>query len=221
MHVLVIAATVAEVRPFMDHLQKAWRRTPDGFFEEGDTTIELKVTGVGVVPTTWGVAISISHTKPDLAINAGIAGALDRYMELGSVYNVVSECFGDTGIEEADGSFRTVFDGGLVLPSEPPFQDGRLWNPSSQEMNFLPKAHGITVNKVHGNEGSIATFRQQFPFAQIESMEGAAFYYACLAAGIPFMEVRSISNYVEKRNRANWNIPLAIHALNEVLMEMF
>jgi futalosine hydrolase len=220
MHILVIAATAAEVSPFLNHLEKAWRKTPEGFFEKEGTTMELNVTGVGVVPTMWGVAVSILRNKPDLAINAGIAGALDQSMELGSVYNVISECFGDTGIEQADGSFSTLFDGGLALPSQPPFQEGRLWNPGAKEMHFLPKVHGITVNKVHGNEESITSFRQQFPFAQVESMEGAAFYYGCLVAGVPFMELRSISNFVEKRNRANWNIPLAIQGLNDVLIEM-
>jgi futalosine hydrolase len=56
--------------------------------------------------------------------------------------------------------------------------------------------------------------------ADIESMEGAACFYVCLLEKIPFLEVRSISNYVEPRNRANWNLPLAIQNLNQVLVEM-
>ena len=51
-------------------------------------------------------------------------------------------------------------------------------------------------------------------------MEGAAFFYACLLAKIPFLEIRSISNYVEARNRETWNLPLAINNLNQILIEI-
>jgi futalosine hydrolase len=51
-------------------------------------------------------------------------------------------------------------------------------------------------------------------------MEGAAVFYACLLSGTPFMELRSISNAVEPRNRDAWDLPLAIESLNRVLMEM-
>ena len=51
-------------------------------------------------------------------------------------------------------------------------------------------------------------------------MEGTAFFYACLLEQIPFLEIRAISNRVEARNRANWDIPLVIAHLNEVLTEI-
>lgn len=220
MHILVIAATEAELRPFSEHLSRDWTTSPTGFFQKGETTLEVCITGVGVVPTTWGIATAIARARPDLAINAGIAGALDPSLPIGSVFNVVSECFGDLGIEQADGSVQSLFEAGLIPESEPPFSEGKLINPEEPQMHFLPKVHGITVNKVHGHEVSIEVFRKRFPKAQVESLEGAAFFYACLSAGIPFMQLRSISNLVEKRNRANWNIPLAIQSLNQVLIEM-
>jgi len=45
-------------------------------------------------------------------------------------------------------------------------------------------------------------------------MEGAAFFYACAMAGVPCMQIRAVSNYVEKRNRDAWQIGLAIKNLN-------
>ena len=44
-------------------------------------------------------------------------------------------------------------------------------------------------------------------------MEGAAFFYACLFEGITCSQIRTISNRVEKRNRDNWDIPLAVKDL--------
>jgi futalosine hydrolase len=73
---------------------------------------------------------------------------------------------------------------------------------------------------VHGAEASIQKIRDKYPEIQVESMEGAAFFYACLAAGVPFAEIRSISNRVEPRNRDAWDLPLAIRNLNGVLVGM-
>ena len=41
-------------------------------------------------------------------------------------------------------------------------------------------------------------------------MEGLAFYYVLKLINKPSIEIRSISNYVEKRNKNNWDIPAAI-----------
>ena len=53
--------------------------------------------------------------------------------------------------------------------------------------------------------------------ADLESMEGAAFFYSCLAAGVPFTEIRSVSNFVAERDKSHWNIPLAIQNLDKTL----
>ena len=48
--------------------------------------------------------------------------------------------------------------------------------------------------------------------AQIENMEGAAFFDVCLREQIPFWELRTISNTVGEPF-GQWNIPLATDAL--------
>ena len=45
-------------------------------------------------------------------------------------------------------------------------------------------------------------------------MEGAAVFYACKMNNVPCLQVRAISNYVEPRNKENWQINLAINNLN-------
>ena len=49
---------------------------------------------------------------------------------------------------------------------------------------------------------------------QIETMEGAAFFMTCQRFNVECIQLRSISNYVEKRNKSNWDIPKAIKNLN-------
>jgi futalosine hydrolase len=51
-------------------------------------------------------------------------------------------------------------------------------------------------------------------------MEGAAFFYACRQMNVHGMQIRAVSNYVEKRNREAWNIGLAIKNLNTFAIDL-
>ena len=51
-------------------------------------------------------------------------------------------------------------------------------------------------------------------------MEGAAFLFCCMKENIPCVQIRSISNFVEKRNKDNWNIPLAIENLHKEIIKI-
>ena len=87
----------------------------------------------------------------------------------------------------------------------------------------LQKVKGITVNTVHGNEESIAEIVNRLN-PDVESMEGAAFFKVCKEFAVPCIQIRAISNNVEKRNKANWNMSLAIGNLNNqvarIIMEL-
>ena len=61
---------------------------------------------------------------------------------------------------------------------------------------------------------------QQNWTVEVESMEGAAFFQACLLSGTPFREFRVISNKIEPRNKASWKIKEAIEVMNKALIEL-
>ena len=42
----------------------------------------------------------------------------------------------------------------------------------------------------------------------------------CKNYNIPCIQIRSISNKVEKRNKENWNLPLAIKNLNDTVAQI-
>jgi futalosine hydrolase len=86
--------------------------------------------------------------------------------------------------------------------------------PANAALNSLRAVDGITVNTAHGNDRSIAAVTERFQ-PQVESMEGAAFMYACLIHGLAFAQVRAVSNFVERRNRGAWKITAAIDALGQ------
>jgi len=219
MRILLVAATSFEVAPTLEWLQMHCQQIGNYQFKKDFLELQLLLTGVGMPLTAYALTKSLGASKPfDLVINAGIAGALDPELEIGQVVQVKSEQFADLGVEEADGSFTSMHGLDLVPSDQYPFMGGKLTNPDADE-SFLPLVEAISVNKVHGYAPSIEALKERFQ-ADIESMEGAAFFYVCLMEQVKFLQIRSISNYVETRNRENWNIPLAIQNLNKVLTEM-
>jgi futalosine hydrolase len=220
MQILLVSATIFEVAPTLNWLEEHFTVNELSVFQQKNLSVFPLITGVGSTATAFHTGQFLAQNQPDLTINAGIAGAFDRNFQLGDVLNVTTERFGDLGVEEADGRFADLFELGLLEKNTPPFVNGLLRNPAGEEGSFLPPANGLTVNKVHGSVASVAAIQAKYPDAQVEGMEGAAFFYACLLAKIPFLEIRSISNYVEARDREKWNIPLAINNLNRTLIAM-
>ena len=45
-------------------------------------------------------------------------------------------------------------------------------------------------------------------------MEGASVFKVCQQFNVPCIQIRSISNIVEERNREKWDLDLAIRNLN-------
>jgi futalosine hydrolase len=146
--------------------------------------------------------------KPDLIIQAGIAGTYNDRLQIGQTVLIESEVM-DTGAENDD-ELLSIFDLNLADPDEFPYVNGALPCYFLNKKSFgLQQVRGLTVNCSSGNEQTIDRRKLKYK-ADIESMEGAALHYTALMSGIPFLQVRTISNVVEKRNREHWNIPLAL-----------
>lgn len=219
MQVLIVAATPFEIAPLREYLVTYFEQISENQFQKENLHIQLLITGVGQMLTAYALGVVLSHQTFDLLINAGVAGAFDQQLALGTVVNVVSERFGDLGAEDQDGSFLDIHDDlKLIAADASSFQNGRLLNEGAMAYHFLPQVHGLTVNKVHGSAASIAAIQRRYA-VDVESMEGVAFFYAALQQEIPFLQIRAISNYVKPRNRDQWQLGLAIKNLNETLIQ--
>jgi len=195
----------------------------NGVYRIGKLEITLLVTGVGSVSTAWNLDHWLSlNEKPDLAINAGIAGSYRDEYRIGDVVLPVSDCFADSGIEDGE-NFLTLFEAGLVNADEFPFSDGNIYADTRYSVRLkriVKPVKAITVNTATGSEVTRNKLLKKFN-PDIETMEGATFFYICVREKIPFLALRSISNKVELRNKDNWNISLALDNLSEKLNEVF
>jgi futalosine hydrolase len=215
MKILVVSATEKEILPVKNKLKV--NKSTVCVMKYGvikDFSVDFLVTGVGGVFTAYALTKTLGTKKYDLVINAGIAGSFTKDLTIGEVVFVETDEFADLGIEDND-AFFTLFEKGFIKEDETPFQNGKLENPNNFDLD-IKKVSAITVNTTHGNKQSIELFQHKFG-ADIESMEGAACAYVCAKENKKYMQIRSISNYVEERDQSKWNIPLAIETLNEKL----
>lgn len=195
MNILVIAATTHEI---------AFKRS---------VNVETLVTGIGTAATVYHLQKKMQQNKFDFVIQAGIAGAFTTEFNLGETVLVKQDCFGDLGAEE-NGVFSTVFDMGLENKNMPPYKNGWLYNehPFLKESS-LELVKAVTVNKVSDEAKQKEQLMRTFS-PEIETMEGAAFHYFCLQENIPFVQIRSMSNYVGERNKNKWKMAEAIKNLS-------
>lgn len=218
--VLIVAATTFEIQPFLDFLKHQSAQKYNPLFGQNGYEIDVTVTGVGLANTAFEMGKALTKKSYDLAINVGVAGSFNRKILRGDVVEVLSEQYGDLGVEEADGSFTDMFEMGLIDGSQKPFYQNKLLNIKPLQLPHLKQVKGLTVQKVHGFTDSIEAILKKYK-VDIETMEGAAFFQACMTEGVAFSQIRAISNYVEPRNRDNWKIDEAIENLNKTLIELF
>ena len=217
MKILIVAATWMEVKLLVDELEKVDEKShlvKEYRFEEN--VIDILITGIGTTFTTFHLTNTLRERNYDMILNIGIAGSLTRELEIGEVVNVISEEFADLGIEKSD-EFLTLFESGFMNVNEFPFENGILKATGTNGWMDLKKVRGITTNKSNGRESSISEVKEKFT-AHVESMEGASVFYVCNWMGVDCYQVRAISNYVEPRDSAKWNIPLALENLKETVL---
>jgi futalosine hydrolase len=219
MNILLVAAAPIELEPIL----KKWEL--ENIQQHNavvvNSSFHILFTGMGMMNTAAHLTHYCHLFRPDIIIEAGICGAFDRNLSIGDVVHVASEAYGDFGVEDGD-DFKDFFELGFITSKEDNYRYGKQYPKHSFEQFIVDRnlisVDSVTVNKVHGKEESIASIMEKYP-AKIENMEGLAVFYVSHMLGIPCIAFRSVSNYVERRNKDNWDIPLAVSNLNDVILD--
>lgn len=202
----VVAATRFEIDPSLPQLS--------------DKNIKYCITGVGSVATAYNTFRFILQEKPDILIQAGIAGCFEPSISIPSVFIIDRDRFADLGVIEND-EWKDIYDLKLESPDSSPYNNGWLINPEFTKTNSfnLPRVTGITVNEISTDPKRINTLKQKYD-PVVESMEGAAFHYVCIQNSVSFLQLRAISNFIGDRNKNNWEIEKAILLLNKEMLNI-
>ena len=222
--VLLALATAKEYRAALSPLgapapppsgrAASWRR--------GGRDWLVLITGVGPVAAAMAVGRAIGETRGELAgvVNLGICGSFDlAAAPLGAVTATTAAIFpeyglhGDDGVDARGIAFpQAVIDGCDVY-------DRLDLDPAgaSTAMGLALPADavtgaGLTVAGVTASPAREAALRAAYA-PLTEAMEGFGAALAAACAGLPFLELRSVSNRVGARPPGGWDLPGAVAAL--------
>lgn len=195
-NVVLLTATGEEQAPLRDRLGTS----------DAACALRWHVGGMGAGATACSTYRLIRERKPDLIIQAGIAGSLPgKRLAVTETVLVGSDYQADLGAWRPEtGRFEPFSHlpeaAVIACPyTEPLRGDFRIVAARSANSACSPLP-------LRGDEA-------------IESMEGAAFFSVCRAEKIPFLQIRSVSNRVGDP-RPLWRIPEALDALAEGLRRL-
>jgi futalosine hydrolase len=213
---LLITATGLEAAPLKQAL--LWRPLPfplGELFELPAYDLYLAHLGVAKVNTAAGLALALHTLAPERVIQFGIGGAFaGSGLALQEVAVATQETHLDTGVGLGDGwhdmaalGFPLVGRFYNTFPTDP-----TLTRTLMAVTGARPCAFG-TSETVTGNAVQAEALSERFGVA-VESMEGAAAAQVCTALGVPFAELRAVSNTVGERDKGRWALRGAVDAVN-------
>ena len=231
--IVVIAAVAQEIELLEKALEYSGRVTQGGYtFMEGvigEAPVIVCAGGVGKVNAAAATAVMIERFKPRLVINSGCAGAYPGSgLAIGNLVVASEEVFADDGVVVGDGWKDLRY---MNLPSVD--HEGRsCYNivPLSRHASekAVQLADDLGVSLMRGRSATVSTCSGTRHYAAelsrrwsalIENMEGAAVAQVCLRSGVTCLEIRGISNLVDERDMKTWDIPKAVAAAQQFVLQ--
>jgi futalosine hydrolase len=149
-------------------------------------------------------------------VSAGICGGFPDRAALGAIVLGTRSIAADLGAESPDG-FIPVDDlgmspeqlgGGSTITADP-----ILLGQLSAALPDATTGAVLTLSTVTGTAESAERLAARHPDAVAEAMEGYGVAVAAAQAGLPFAELRAVSNPIGPRDRGAWRIRAAFDAL--------
>jgi len=188
----------------------------------------LVVCGVGPV----NAAMVLGHVLGRMphvigVLNLGVAGAFDlKEHVLGQAVLLEREIWPEYGLLTASGLDARGIGLPLGISQNRPVWDRLELEPhrNMRQMGLrvpdISLGVGLTVAGVSGTAQRADQLFHQYK-ADVENMEGFALAWVCRNLGIPFAQIRTISNLVGSRDPRDWNLPLAKKRLKVIAQSLF
>lgn len=198
----------------------------------GGKPVVLCVGGMGKVNAAHAATLLVTRFAPSSLIVFGIGGAYPSSGALvGDLAVAESEIAGDEGVLTHDGFKDTEYIGIPLLRTAA----SGIYNtyPATAPLVALARTileTGTSAGSVHiGSFVTLSTCTGTRERAReletrykalCENMEGAAAAHVAIAHNVPWIELRGISNIVEDRDFAKWDIPRAARAAQHAVVRM-
>lgn len=188
----------------------------------GGADVLLITGGMGKTNAAQALTALLENHPVRAVVGFGVGGAYPgSALEVGRIALASSEIYADEGVATPEGWASTesigiplASAGGLDLFNVFPV-DRELLASAERGLTSagIAAAAGpfATVSCCSGTEARGRELAGRFG-AVCESMEGAAYAHVAVLYGVPFVEVRGISNAVEDRDLTRWRLPEAAGA---------
>jgi futalosine hydrolase len=190
-----------------------------GVQASGTDPASVVVAPVGVGPAAaaagTGRLLAVAeaaHTPYRAVISAGIAGGFPGRAAVGATVLGARTIAADLGAESPDGFLpvdQLGFGSNLIEA------DATLLKLLTSALPAAVVGDILTLATVTGTAQTAGTLRTRHPQAVAEAMEGYGVACAAQLAGVPFAELRTVSNPIGPRDRAAWRLREAFSALTE------
>ncbi len=179
-------------------------------------SVSIEICGVGPAVSAMTSHNLISDHRPQRVILVGLAGAFPQSkLQLGAVVCGFKDRFADLGYE-SESQFFTLEEMGLCAYEKGDKRIGTQF--FCEVMPGLKSVEMITVSSMSASHARAAKMWHSFA-AATESMEGASVAMVCAEFELPFLQIRTVSNFVGPRDPATWQIAKAMSNLDSYLCE--
>ena len=183
--------------------------------------VALLQSGIGKVAAAVGTTLLLELAKPDMIINTGSAGGLDRQLNVGDI--VISNEVRHHDVDVTAFGYEKG-----QLPANP-----AAFLPNMQLVEVAQKeVQKAGTNAVIGlicsgdafinGAEKLDQICRDFPTVAAVEMEAAAIAQVCHAFGVPFVVVRAISDVADKASHLSFDefLPLAAEKSSEIVLAM-
>jgi futalosine hydrolase len=187
------------------------------------------VTGIGPVNAAFRLGRALAAGAFSGVVNLGLAGSFQpARLPLGAAALVDAEIWPEFGLATDQG----IDPRGLGFPlgedAVGPVFDSLGLDPEAAAAAMglalpqgLARAASLTVSAASGTPERAAKLSAAHPDALLENMEGFALAWGCRLAGLPFLEVRAVSNRVGARPPDGWDVNGGLKALGRLAGRLF
>lgn len=223
MRLLVVTAVRAEADAVLRGLGRGGARPLGPYAASATPTpageLVVVAAGVGSAAAAAVTATALTLDAYDVVLSLGIAGGFRDRAAVGEVVIADRVAVADLGADSPEG-FEQLSGVDCEWPLTAP-DPGAVAERLVAD-GLVARTGGIlTVSTVTGTDERAEQLAVSHPTAIAEAMEGYGVLTACLPRGVPFAEVRSVSNVVERRNRGAWDVKGALDTLSAAAAALF